>query len=292
MGSFRGTKSSSSPFQSHFSPAHAVPTCGLLALPQPANGEVSKFKMKAGSSVVGLYQDCGELVKELRTVCCPSLCHCSLVYVLPPTIPTPPLQIFAWLLQPLVIISAAWSLFLSLLNVCNINVKTHKISFQHVPCVQGFRKCDAAFREMLHFEVRQMKTGKLNFTTQLRELPTSPLSSRTFGCLFCKMEFYTMDSTTFQSLVSCPGCPFLTAGISKHLILLLLLLLFCAYVLGSFNALHCPLPNLEPEKEQKYYWVSMSTVNYYRIPSQNYLLHERNTQKPPSPKTFSALSKQ
>lgn len=48
--------------------------------------------------MVELYQDCREFAKELRTVCSPSLCHCSLIYVLPLTIPTPPLQIFVWLL--------------------------------------------------------------------------------------------------------------------------------------------------------------------------------------------------
>lgn len=31
--------------------------------------------------------------------------------------------------------------------------------------MQDFKKCDAAFREMMHFVVQQMKNGKLSFIT-------------------------------------------------------------------------------------------------------------------------------
>lgn len=50
---------------------------------------VSKFKMKAFSSMVELYGTVQGPAKELRTVWSPSLCHCSPVYVLPWLFPRP-----------------------------------------------------------------------------------------------------------------------------------------------------------------------------------------------------------
>lgn len=39
--------------------------------------------------------------------------------------------------------------------------------------MQGFRTCDAALREMLRLEIRQMKSGNLRLPTQLRELSSN-----------------------------------------------------------------------------------------------------------------------